>query len=735
MSKFLQLQNGKTVSTELVIPSSGELLPLGDAESTNPFVMYADGTATPVDGTGGSPTATVTQSASSPLSKTQSFIFNSGALGNGAAYAFTIDEASKNTMQTLTISTDGAFVQGDVSLWLYDVTNSRLINPQPSSYLAKTPTKQQFFFQLSSGTSYKLLIHQSTSNSFNAKFEVSMVNMPFAGYANAGTFIAGQILAFSSVTPPANFLYCNGQTVNRADYPELFSAIGTTYGAGNGSTTFHIPDFRGQFLRGFDDTANRDPDKASRTAMNSGGNTGNNIGSIQSDQFKSHDHDTGQHPSGGLAPPYNGSYPVADATTIRTGFSGGNETRPTNASIAYHICYKSVTSVNITEYDGRVVAAMYRASTGGGTTGNAIIFDTKEFDTHNFYNTSTGRFTPKVAGYYRVDSDQYWGGPANFGLYKNGSLYCHMATPVGAATGAGTAKVYLNGSTDYIDLRSDANFTFTSGGGVWTIPMINWVSFELLSGAQQILPGQRVVTEGYHSTTQVLTANTTKIKFDTVSTDNTNSWSQVNDEWTVPANGSYMISLATSHSSANSAGYYVKQTGSQTRSKQLHWTGSGYTGPETGTTTMELVAGDKIAFYSDASLTIAGGGTPQNCHFSIAMVGSFLLDQRPLTDLYKLPEPSNALTMGANVTVDWNLSSLFTGTMTGASTFAFSNVVENRSITVIIKGHASNDYTITFPTLVKRTDFATTVKANKTNVYNFIRSGGVILASVIEDLT
>jgi hypothetical protein len=54
-----------------------------------------------------------------------------------------------------------------------------------------------------------------------------------------------------SATVPAGFLYCNGQAVNRVGiYARLFAAIGTTFGAGNGSTTFNICDFRGSFLRG-----------------------------------------------------------------------------------------------------------------------------------------------------------------------------------------------------------------------------------------------------------------------------------------------------------------------------------------------------------------------------------------------------------------------------------------------------------------------------------------------------
>jgi len=49
---------------------------------------------------------------------------------------------------------------------------------------------------------------------------------------------------------PSGFLYCNGQAISRTTYVRLYGAIGTTFGTGDGSTTFNVPDFRGAFLRG-----------------------------------------------------------------------------------------------------------------------------------------------------------------------------------------------------------------------------------------------------------------------------------------------------------------------------------------------------------------------------------------------------------------------------------------------------------------------------------------------------
>lgn len=63
---------------------------------------------------------------------------------------------------------------------------------------------------------------------------------------------AGCVMAFAGGgTAPAGWFICDGHEVSRTAYPELFAAIGVTYGDGDGSTTFNLPDFRGRFLRGY----------------------------------------------------------------------------------------------------------------------------------------------------------------------------------------------------------------------------------------------------------------------------------------------------------------------------------------------------------------------------------------------------------------------------------------------------------------------------------------------------
>lgn len=60
------------------------------------------------------------------------------------------------------------------------------------------------------------------------------------------------IFAYAGATAPEGFLFCDGQAVSRTDYARLFAVIGTTFGAGDGTTTFNVPDLRGEFMRGAD---------------------------------------------------------------------------------------------------------------------------------------------------------------------------------------------------------------------------------------------------------------------------------------------------------------------------------------------------------------------------------------------------------------------------------------------------------------------------------------------------
>lgn len=154
----------------------------------------------------------------------------------------------------------------------------------------------------------------------------------------SGTSISGAVIGFAGVTPPQGWLLCDGTEYNSQDYPELFAAIGVAHGGSGG--TFRVPDYRGRFLRGVDDGAGVDPNASSRTAMNTGGNTGDLVGSIQADAYAAHTHQqTGSQETQPVAGPQSvvGTQNGAVGSFYSTQSSGGSETRPKNAYIYFII--------------------------------------------------------------------------------------------------------------------------------------------------------------------------------------------------------------------------------------------------------------------------------------------------------------------------------------------------------------------------------------------------------------
>ena len=97
--------------------------------------------------------------------------------------------------------------------------------------------------------------------------------------------------------PPPFALKCNGAAVSRTTYAALFAVIGTTYGAGDGSTTFNLPEVRGEFIRGLDDGRGVDPGRGIGTAQGSQ-NLEHSHGA-SSGTSGSHSHTASSGPSGG----------------------------------------------------------------------------------------------------------------------------------------------------------------------------------------------------------------------------------------------------------------------------------------------------------------------------------------------------------------------------------------------------------------------------------------------------
>ncbi len=167
----------------------------------------------------------------------------------------------------------------------------------------------------------------------------------------------GTIVAYGGTEVPEGWLLCDGSPQYGTNYPRLFAAIRGAWGGGytNGikSGDFNLPDLRGLFLRGVNGDRTRfgplstnlmDPDTVARTNVVSGGNFGNQVGSVQNHEFGRHTHTVGNlYSTAGpgsfmhilRAVGASSTVPIDDGIAPR----GGNETRPANAYVNYIIKY------------------------------------------------------------------------------------------------------------------------------------------------------------------------------------------------------------------------------------------------------------------------------------------------------------------------------------------------------------------------------------------------------------
>jgi microcystin-dependent protein len=156
---------------------------------------------------------------------------------------------------------------------------------------------------------------------------------------------AGIIAPFAGTSAPSGWLACQGQAISRSTYATLFTAIGTTWGSGDGSTTFNLPDLRGVFLRG----------TGTNATGSSSGAVGPSVGTYAADTYLNHSHtatdsghthSTSSFGSPGLSPGGTTYNTVSGSTNTGTGYAsitvatsttGGTETKPKNYGILYII--------------------------------------------------------------------------------------------------------------------------------------------------------------------------------------------------------------------------------------------------------------------------------------------------------------------------------------------------------------------------------------------------------------
>lgn len=506
------------------------------------YSAYADAAGTsPVDGTGGSPVTTIVRSTSSPLRDTASGLWSKSAAnrqGEGFSYAFTIDTADQAKM--LEISYDytvtANYVDADMRMFIYDVTNSVIIESSQRDILANSgqATYRGYFQAPSNSTSYRVIWHVASTSALAYDLKIDNVKVGPIAVGNAGTFISD----WQSFTPTGSFTTnttYSGKYRRNGDSIDLDVYVTFTGAPNSVSFTLNAP--TGITL-----------DLAKLASGN------NNLQPVGDATFRDASTDT-----------YSGFVYVAGSTSFSINKDDGDGTSSavtqaapfTFGSTDYiSLCIRGVPVVGwSTGVSASEISSNSVISTRSRLTGNQTVSSTTEtkiqfvanttgaYDTGGSYDNAQYRFVAPESGIYNVSCNALYSstdtGFFYLNLYKSGVYY------VGAAD-YGTAsfrslsvptQVQLN-KGDYLeffaDSSTDSSYTISSLDSSFEVSKIN--------NPAQIAPTEFVGCS-YTTNAGLSVANntSTNVVFEDKVFDSHGTMNTTTGLYTIPVSGKYMI--------------------------------------------------------------------------------------------------------------------------------------------------------------------------------------------------
>ena len=545
------------------------LITNGSADDTaaSIFTAYADAVATrPISGTGGSPTVTTSITTTTPLDGTKAFLLTKTAAnsqGQGWSVPFTVDPAYR--AKSLKISVDyivnsgtfvagGAGVESDVIWYIYDVTNSQLIEPSNIKMFSNNSSLSDKFeatFQSSAtGSSYRLIAHVQSVSALAYELKVDNITV------SPQTYVYGSpITDWTSYTPTFNGSPTTASVTfwsrRVGDSLQIIGSFQLT--SVNASTTaitmpsgLSIDTTKvGTTKRFVFGEAARIVQTASETtlvkhvvAYNTSFTDQLFLASTSLSQ------NLGVNAWNGLF--VNNDWVTVDALVPISGWS--SSVQMSDSADTRIVDCVVTTTANIT-----------------GTAGSAFVFPVVTKDSHGAYNSSTGVYTVPVAGDYQIHGTGLYSsaGDTACNVQINGSFNNNLTTTDNTRCKSGSMLIPNLKAGDTIKIVPDVsrNLIYSAGNYIPTLSIVR------ISGPSAIAANETVAAI-YEMTANQSIPNTTEttITWDTKVRD-THGTMNASGIFTVPVAGIYTVSSTVGYTN-NSTGlrYMVlSQTGSATK--------------------------------------------------------------------------------------------------------------------------------------------------------------------------
>jgi hypothetical protein len=455
-----------------------------DAEAgTTGWSTYADAAgAQPVDGTGGSPSVTWTRSTTTPLRGTADFNLAKDAAnrqGQGVATDITINLADQ--AKVLTVSFDyeilsGTYATGDLTVYLIQDPAGTPVVIQPAGYQVQSATAGTKMRQIATFQT------AATGQSYRICFHVASTSASAYALAIDNVICGPQVVQYGApVTDWVSFTPTGSWTTNTT-YTGKWRRVGDSMEIETNLLLAGAPTATALLVNlpsGFSiDTA-----KLTNTSYKT---------SIFG-QARITDATGTNRTIGDVA--YNSATSIMVYYLISASNSEAQVTQAAPftfaASDEINMVYRvpilgwSSTVQMSNDTDTRVVAARASGDPASATSGNPIIFPTTAFDTHGAYNSSTGRYTVSVPGFYRISGAIIPGTGGAVGLfaYVNAVSVARAGNTDSNTAGVFTVLVQVNAG-DLIDIRPNA--TLDAGSG-------SVINFERLSGPSAIAASESVI--------------------------------------------------------------------------------------------------------------------------------------------------------------------------------------------------------------------------------------------------